>query len=691
MLSTKYRAARKEHCRSAHKATPFSLAQSVLFAGGLAVALVACAPATVSSNGGSGGNQNGGSGGNQNGGSGGNSSGGAGSGGTSSGGAGSGGTSSGGAGSGGTTAKGGSGGTSAGGSGGNSGGSGGTSAGGAGSGGTSAGGAGSGGTSAGGSGGNSGGSGGTSAGGAGSGGTSAGGSGGTATGGTTSGGTGGSTGTGSRPPGYYYTADWNVTKADWHGCVWTGKDCSSNCPTGVTPVTGSDTSVTPSDFTSGTADGGPYRISGTVYNDYNAVALLGFNINEAIDSAKGATQCKYDPALKDGPPTGTVPSGATGIAVNWSATTLPVTFRIQIQGVKGATDPNNRWCATIKDTKGPSFIPFTDFNTQCWPGATAPVAYKNEPIDAVSFLVPGTTTAKSPYDITVVGFAPGTSAADAPGPAAACGTRTGSVGQTALQGDATKDTDASTQRAVTDGKDCKKYIVNNNNWGSPSSSYQKLSFTGNSFTVDAMNGTGSSAPASFPSLYVGGNGQTLNGTFVTWDDTFPSKQPTAISAIGSANSTFKWSGKSSGDFNTSYDIWFSKSIPTAGSYNDAISGFIMVWLYKPSSRQPIGSVVRQANIGGVDYDVWAGPRGNTSTGTDPAGRPVISYVAKSTVTSFSADLKAFFTDAVNAADNQNGITQTFSSSWYLTDVFAGFEIWSGGAGLKADEVTISIK
>jgi len=689
MLSTKFRAARKDHSRSAQTPTHFSLTPRVLLVSGLAIALVACAPATVTSGnggsgggkGGSGGNQSGGSGGNQSGGSGGNQSGG------------SGGNS---GGSGGTTAKGGSGGNS-GGSGGNSGGSGGNSGG---SGGNSGG---SGGTTAkGGSGGNSGGSGGTSGGsggtssgsGGGSGGVSGsgGGSGGNATGGTTAGGAGG-TSTGGRPPGYFLTADWNVTKADWHGCVWTGKDCSSNCPTGVTPVTGSTTSVTPVDFTSGTPNGGPYEIKGTVFNDYNAVALLGFNINEAIDSTKGATQCANDPnsATKDGPPTATIPSGATGIAVNWSATTLPVTFRIQIQGVKGGGDPTNRWCATITDTKGPSFIPFSSFNTQCWPGATNPVAYKNEPFDAVAFLVPGTTTSKSPYDITVVGFAPGTSAADAPGPAAACGTRTGTVGQSALQGDTTKDTDASTQRAVTDGKDCHKYIVNNNNWGQEATTYQKLSFTGNSFSVDAMNGTGSSAPASFPSLYVGGNGQTLNGTFVTWDDTFPSKQPTAISAIQSAQSTFKWSGKSSGDFNASYDIWFSKSIPTSGSYNDAISGFIMLWLYKPSSRQPIGSSVRSATIAGIDWDVWAGPRGNTSTGTDPAGRPVISYVAKSSTQSFSGDLKAFFTDAVSKADSSNGITQTFSSSWYLTDVFAGFEIWSGGAGLKEDEFSIAIK
>ena len=78
MLSTKFRAARKDHSRSAQTPTHFSLTPRVLLVSGLAIALVACAPATVTSgNGGSGGGK-GGSGGNQSGGSGGNQSGGSG-------------------------------------------------------------------------------------------------------------------------------------------------------------------------------------------------------------------------------------------------------------------------------------------------------------------------------------------------------------------------------------------------------------------------------------------------------------------------------------------------------------------------------------------------------------------------------------------------------------------------------------
>jgi hypothetical protein len=119
-----------------------------------------------------------------------------------------------------------------------------------------------------------------------------------------------------------------------------------------------------------------------------------------------------------------------------------------------------------------------------------------------------------------------------------------------------------------------------------------------------------------------------------------------------------------------------------------VSGFIMVWLYKPSSRQPIGAVRRTATIAGHTWNVWVGPRGTTSTGAADANRPVVSYVAQdSPVSSLSFDLKAFMNDAVTngAADKSSGGTSTaFSSSWYLTDVFAGFEIWTGSnaAGLK---------
>ncbi len=499
------------------------------------------------------------------------------------------------------------------------------------------------------------------------------------TGGANTNGTGGSTGTGATPPGYYYTKDWKVTSVDWHGCVWTGKDST---------VANSTTSITPQDFTA-VPEGGPYEAKGTVYNDYNAVAMIGFNLNEAITGS--STQCVYNAAAatQAGPPAITPPSSSTGIAVNWSAAKAPPTsFRIQIQGVDGATNDAHRWCYTITDTQGPSFIPWTSFYTDCWDYPTStgdgktPVQFNptTNTIDAVAFLVPGTAANLAPFDFTIDGFAPGTSAADAPGTAAACGTTTGTVGSS------TASQDASMQRAKVSGTDCKQYIIQNNNWGNPTGSTQILNFTGNSFTVQSSTASGSSAPGSFPSIYIGANGQIANGTYSTWAD---SGLPKQISAIGTAQTSFAWSGGTSGgDYNATYDVWFASSAPTAGAYDDGVSGFIMVWLYKPGSRQPIGKIVRTATIAGHTWNVWVGPRGNTSTGTDNANRPVVSYVAQdSPVSSMSFDLKPFMNDAVTngAADmSAGGTSEAFASSWYLTDVFAGFEIWTGSnaTGLK---------
>jgi hypothetical protein len=443
-------------------------------------------------------------------------------------------------------------------------------------------------------------------------------------------------------------------------------------------------------------------VSGTVFNSYNAVALLGFNLNEAVTGS--STQCQNNPAnaTQAGPPAGTIPSSATGIAVNWSAKVAPPTsFRIQIQSADGATNPLDTWCATITDAQGPSFIPFTSFYQKCYYVGTAMSPGNvfdraTNQIDAVAFLVPGTVAETAKFDFTIVGFAPGTSKADAPGGAAACGTSAGTLGSP------TASDAASFQRAALTGTDCKTYIVQNNNWGNPTGSSQVINYSGASFTVQSSSGSGSSAPASFPSVYVGANGNVANGTYNTWADTGLPKQ---ISAINSAMTTFGWSGGASGgQFNATYDVWFAKTPPTAGSYNDGVSGFIMVWLYKPSNFHPIGnSSIRQATIGGHTWDVWAGPRGsgqgNTGGTNDGAGRPVISYVINgAALSSLTFDLKAFMTDAVtNGASDmskgQSGITQAFASSWYLTDVFTGFEIWNGGdaTNLKNTGFSIAVK
>ncbi|HEX6273508.1 MAG TPA: hypothetical protein VFZ53_10715, partial [Polyangiaceae bacterium] len=227
------------------------------------------------------------------------------------------------------------------------------------------------------------------------------------------------------------------------------------------------------------------------------------------------------------------------------------------------------------------------------------------------------------------------------------------------------------------------YIIQNNNWGNPNGSDQTLTYVDNSFTVTQSTGNGSSAPASFPSIFIGGNGDVANGTYSTRSDDGLPKQ---ISAITSVNSTFRHTG-TSGQINATYDIWFSDHVPAtgpAGRYDDAISGFVMLWLYDPPNFQPIGSAGQTVTIGGRSWVRWVGPRGDTGAMCEgvrcSANRPVVSYVATSASGSFSGDLKPFFTDAA-----AHGIP----ANWYLTDVFAGFECWSGAdcVGKQVQEFT----
>ena len=99
-----------------------------------------------------------------------------------------------------------------------------------------------------------------------------------------------------------------------------------------------------------------------------------------------------------------------------------------------------------------------------------------------------------------------------------------------------------------------------------------------------------------------------------------------------------------------------------------------------SGRNGTGYVDNFIGIGGINFDVWVGPRGGSGSNSNA---PVVSYVAIPTQQSMSFDLMNFIDDA-----EQNGISQ----SWYLTDVFGGFEIWTGssGVGLSLDTFSVEI-
>jgi len=466
-------------------------------------------------------------------------------------------------------------------------------------------------------------------------------------------------------PGYW-------TSKAWHGCSWTGVG------------TDGTSTITPKDFTMKPA-ADAYCVSGTVGAEpaYKSVALLGFNVNEPADAS-----CVYKPVdtTSMGPPS-VVPT-ADGIALDFvkKGTNTGFKLRVQIQGPNGAmagdAGAKDRWCANITEVNGKVFVPWSGFTPSCWATSAAEkgTPYAKQPISAVVFTVPGELT-DTPFNFCVNGFAYGSSIADAPNGPEIPSEQSGTIGGT----DATGSTDPDFKR-VKISAGGQNYIIQNNNWGNPSGSNQTLSYKGNSFKITETTGTGQSAPASFPSIYIGNNGNTANGVFSTKPG---DNLPLQISAIKSINSTFRYSPAISGAINATYDIWFAKTAP-ATEYKDGIDGFVMIWTHFPNGKMPIsmsGSKVATKSIASMDWDVYVGPRGpSPSGGTSQA--PVVSFVnpnrgdsaaANDRAQSFkNVDIKKFI-----EAASEYGIT----SNMYLTDVFAGFEIWDGGSSrnLSLDE------
>jgi hypothetical protein len=202
--------------------------------------------------------------------------------------------------------------------------------------------------------------------------------------------------------------------------------------------------------------------------------------------------------------------------------------------------------------------------------------------------------------------------------------------------------------------------VQSNVWDPGDGAGQTISFSGVSFTVTAHSGTNSTAegPISYPSVFIGSNfGRNTSG----------SNLPKLVSSI--ANVPTGWSHNASsaiaGTFNAAYDVWFS----TGSGNEDAPSGgYLMVWLYDPPNAQPLGAPSQNGfSLAGATWDVWI---------DNGYRRPVISYVRTQPTPSMEFDLNIFIQDAVRRG--------TIQSGWYLSNIFAGFEIWQGGVGLKTN-------
>ena len=414
------------------------------------------------------------------------------------------------------------------------------------------------------------------------------------------------------------------------------------------------------------AEGAPFCLQGQVANDtpgsYRGLARIKFELSQA---AGGAPQA--------------VAPQANGLAFTFTRSSGSL-IRVLLHAPAGAQVPPDPvdgttpegWCYAIPEVKGQVFVPYSDFSTRCFDRTNVGAAYAREPLEAISFNAPGSDQQPIDYDFCVAGIADGADVSAAP--AAPAGF---------LDGDIAGTLRASFERAVVLDPEGRKLVVQSNAWGSNIvANSQQLSYTNNSFTVLAgPQGGASNEPLSFPSIYVGESG-FIDGAQAVSTRRFDNL-PIAISAIQSAQTHFAHNA-SNQDANATYDVWFAAQPPTA-EYGTATGAFLMVWTYKPGNRNAIGTMARAANVGGQQWQVFVGPRGGGqgATGAD-ANAPVISYVRQgAALGDYTFDLKDFIDDAVTAGE--------LNGNFFLTDVFAGFEIWSGGQGLSVSDFTIDVQ
>ena len=115
----------------------------------------------------------------------------------------------------------------------------------------------------------------------------------------------------------------------------------------------------------------------TMANNYATYAGIGFNLNQ--DQSGGTA-------------TPTLTPKGTGLTVAFSGTAGTLSLRAQI------TDGTKIWCYSITGAS-PVTIPYSSFNTQCWPGG-AGIAYAKDPINAFQLQAAGAAAADS-YNLTL--------------------------------------------------------------------------------------------------------------------------------------------------------------------------------------------------------------------------------------------------------------------------------------------------
>lgn len=431
----------------------------------------------------------------------------------------------------------------------------------------------------------------------------------------------------------------------------------------IAATRGTGSTVSPTSFDAH-VPGAPFCVSGTVARAAEADAGLVFNLAQEV-TANGP-----------GTPAAVAPTG-NGVAVTFSRTT-GAALRIELNGPDGA------WCAELVEVQGQEFVPYNQFSTTCWQPFAPGVAYARQPVTSLNFEVPGRATQALEYGFCVAGFADASGIGEAP-----------PVPANFIEPELSGVISENFGRAIVTGGDGHKYLISNNAWGPGlPEGVQVIDYSNNSFTILQQNAGGQgSQVVTFPFISVGRNGYP--GANFSQTTTIDDDLPIQVSQIQSIPTRFSHNvgqgGIQGSDFNATYDVWFAPQPPT-GEYGTSGGAFLMVWTHIPQGRVPIGQVVAEnVMLEGRAFRLFVGRRdeGLAATGTDGAS-PVISYVANGTINDYEFDLNVFIQDAVRRAQTGGLRGLQFGTNLFLTDIFAGFEIWNGGAGLRLNEFTADV-
>jgi Glycosyl hydrolase family 12 len=443
-----------------------------------------------------------------------------------------------------------------------------------------------------------------------------------------------------------------VERGVWRGFAFTQ---------GVAP----GTTIAPADYGARQA-AQPFCAQGSVAAEpaFQGEGIVGFNINQA----------QVSDVAGQAPPIATAVPTGNGIAFTFSKA-IGTTLRVQLQPPNDAVP----FCYEVPEAGGTVFAPYTAFSTACWDTMNPGQTYARQPIESVKFQVPGDDTAATPFNFCIGGFADAQDRAGVPTDIP--------ITPTPIQGSMSGQFD----RVKVLGANGESYIVQNNAWGATSrDGTQIIDYTGNGFTIRQQSaGPNGNVPISFPSIFVGGNGfRGANNSLATRSD---DRMPIQISAIQSVQTRFRHNA-SNGDYNATYDVWFADS-NLQGDYETAQAAFLMVWTFKPQGRNAIGfnQPVQTVTIDNRTWRLYVGGRDEASDGTG-GNAPVISYVNEGpAILDYNFDLNLFIRDAVQRSQNGQLNGLQFPATLFLTDIFAGFEIWGGGTGLRIDEFSAVVR